>query len=117
TEREALEAGTVWWEAELFSGDPDWMKLLMVKTPRLSEEEQAFMGGPVEELCRLVDDWDTTHTRRDLAPEVWRFMKEKGFFGMIIPKRYGGLEFSAQAHSAVVVKLASRSSTAAVTVM
>jgi acyl-CoA dehydrogenase len=117
TEREALDAGTVWWEADLFRGEPDWKKLLSIPRPQLSAEEQAFLDGPVEELCRMVDDWDVTHNRRDLPPEIWRFIKEKGFFGMIIPKQFGGLEFSAQAHSAVVVKLGSRSITAAVTVM
>jgi len=117
TEREALDAGTVWWEADLFSGDPDWKKLLALPAPGLSPVEQAFLDGPVEELCRRLNDWDITHTRRDLPPEIWRFIKEQGLFGMIIPKRYGGLEFSAQAHSAVVMKLASRSITAAVTVM
>jgi len=117
TERAALEAGSVWWEAELFRGDPDWRKLLAVPPPRLSQAEQAFLDGPVETLCAMVDDWDITHVRRDLPPEAWRFMKQNGFFGMIVPKRYGGLEFSAQAHSAVVVKLASRSVSAAVTVM
>jgi acyl-CoA dehydrogenase len=117
TEREALEAGTVWWEAELFGGKPDWRKLIAVPAPTLSADEQAFLDGPTEELCRRLDDWDITHARRDLPPEVWRFIKDNGFFGMIIPKRYGGLEFSAQAHSAVVMKVASRSVTAAVTVM
>ncbi len=117
TEREALEAGTVWWEAELFSGAPRWRRLASVPAPWLSPEEQAFLDGPVEELCRMLDDWDITHTRQDLPPEVWRFIKEQGFWGMIIPKRYGGLEFSAQAHSAVVMKVASRSIVAAVTVM
>jgi acyl-CoA dehydrogenase len=117
TEREALDAGTVWWEGELFRGDPDWKKLLALPQPQLSPAEQAFMDGPVEELCRMLNDWEITHVRRDLPPEIWRFIKDQGFFGMIIPKRYGGLEFSAQAHSAVVVKIASRSITAAVTVM
>jgi len=117
TEREALDAGTVWWEGELFSGSPRWEKLLAVPAPTLSPEERAFLAGPVETLCRMIDDWDITHVRKDLSPEVWRFLKEKGFFGMIIPRRYGGLEFSAQAHSAVVTKVASRSITAAVTVM
>jgi len=117
TERAALEAGSVWWEAELFRGDPDWRKLLAVPPPQLSAAEQAFLDGPVETLCAMVDDWDITHVRRDLPPDAWDFMKRNGFFGMIVPKRYGGLEFSAQAHSAVVVKLASRSVTAAVTVM
>ncbi|UCH53232.1 MAG: acyl-CoA dehydrogenase [Pseudomonadota bacterium] len=117
TEREALEAGTVWWEAELFAGRPRWKKLFAVPPPKLSAEEQAFIDGPVDELCRMLDDWVITHERRDLPPEVWRFLKDKGFFGMIIPKKYGGLEFSALAHSEVVLKVASRSITAAVTVM
>jgi acyl-CoA dehydrogenase len=117
TEREALDAGTVWWEAELFGGQPDWRKLTGIPAPALSADEQAFLDGPVEELCRLLNDWDITHRRDDLPPEAWQFIKDKGFFGMIIPKKYGGVEFSAQAHSAVVTKVASRSITAAVTVM
>ena len=117
TEREALEAGSVWWDGELFSGRPDWQRLLAMPSSRLSREEQAFLDGPVEELCRMLDDWRITHEDRDLPPEVWRFIRDKGFFGMIIPRRYGGLEFSAYAHSEVVMKLASRSITAAVTVM
>jgi acyl-CoA dehydrogenase len=117
TEREALEAGTVWWEGELFSGNPRWKKLFALPVPRLAPTEQTFLDGPVEELCRMLNDWEITHEHHDLPPEVWRFIKDKGFFGMIIPKRYGGLEFSAQAHSAVVMKVASRSVTAAVTVM
>jgi len=117
TEREALEAGTVWWEAELFGGRPRWQKLMAVPPTRLTPEEQAFLDGPVDELCRMLDDWQITHERQDLPPEVWRFLKDQGFFGMIIPKQYGGLEFSALAHSAVVMKVASRSISAAVTVM
>ncbi len=117
TEREALEAGTVWWEAELFGGDPDWEQLFSLPQPSLSDTEQAFLDGPVEQLCAMLDDWKITHEDRDLPPKVWRFLKDKGFFGMIIPKKFGGLEFSAQAHSAVVTKIASRSITAAVTVM
>ena len=117
TERQALEAGDTWWDAELFSGKPDWRVLMDQPAPRLSEEEQAFLDGPVEELCAMLDDWQINHELHDLPPEVWRFIKDNGFFGMIIPKRYGGLEFSAQAHSAVVMKVASRSSSAAVTVM
>ena len=117
TEREALEAGTVWWGAELFSGRPSWKRLLNIEAPALTPEEQAFLDGPVEELCRLLDDWNITHERRDLSPEAWRYIKNKGFFGMIIPKKYSGLEFSAQAHSAVIMKIASRSVTGAVTVM
>ncbi len=117
TEREALDAGTIWWEADLFNGRPDWKKFLAIPPSRLSDEERAFLDGPVEELCRMLNDWDITHTRRDLSPETWRFIKEQRFFGMIVPKEYGGLDFSAQAQSAVVMKIASRSTTAAVTVM
>ena len=117
TEREALEAGTVWWDADLFSGRPDWKRLLATPAPKLSGEEQAFLDGPVQELCTMLDDWKITHELKDLPPEVWQYLKDKRFFGMIIPKKYGGLEFSALAHSAVVMKVASRSVTAAVTVM
>jgi acyl-CoA dehydrogenase len=116
TEREALEAGTVWWDGELFTGRPHWPKLLGAKAPQLTAEEQAFIDGPCEDLCRMIDDWDITHRRADLPPEVWDFLKKKGFFAMIIPKRYGGLEFSAYAHSCVLVKLASRSATVSSTV-
>ncbi|HEV7714490.1 MAG TPA: acyl-CoA dehydrogenase, partial [Steroidobacteraceae bacterium] len=116
TEREALEAGTVWWDGELFTGAPKWSKLLSAKPPELSTEEQAFLDGPCDELCRMIDDWDVTHKRGDLSPPVWDFMKSKGFFAMIIPKKYGGLEFSAYAHSCVLSKIASRSVTASSTV-
>ena len=117
TEQEALDAGTVWWDGELFSGRPRWSKLLAMPKTGLSEREQAFLDNEVEQLCSMLDDWDITHTRQDLPPEVWQFIKDKGFFGMIIPRAYGGLEFSAQAHSAVVTKVSSRSGTAGVTVM
>jgi len=117
TEKDAIDAGTVWWDADLFSGRPDWNKLLAVPQPRLSAEEQAFLDGPVEELCALCNDWEITHERQDLPPHVWQFVKDKGFLGMIIPKQYGGLGFSALAHSAVVMKLSTRSSTAAISVM
>ena len=117
TEREAIEAGTVWWEAELFRGDPDWRSLLSVPETRLTEAEQAFLDGPVEELCRMLDNWDIVRERNDLPPEAWEFIKRNRFFGMIIPQQYGGLEFSARAHSQVVMKLSSRSPTAGVTVM
>jgi acyl-CoA dehydrogenase len=116
TEREALEAGTVWWDGELFTGKPDWPKLLSAKAPQLTAEEQAFIDGPCEELCRMIDDWDITHRRADLPPHVWDYLKKKGFFAMIIPKSYGGLGFSAYAHSCVLVKLASRSATCSSTV-
>jgi acyl-CoA dehydrogenase len=117
TEREALEAGDVWWDAALFTGNPDWS--LLAKTPpaKLSPEEEAFLAGPVEELCAMVDDWQVNWQLGDLPTEVWDFMKRHKFFGMIIPKEYGGLGFSAFAHSEVVRKISSRSVTAAVTVM
>ncbi len=117
TEQEALEAGTVWWDGELFSGRPDWVELLNTPAPRLTAEEQAFLDGPVDELCRMLDDWHITEELRDLPEEVWRYIKEQGFFGMIIPREYGGLGFSALAHSCVVQKISTRSTTAAVTVM
>jgi acyl-CoA dehydrogenase len=117
TEKEAIDAGTVWWDADLFSGKPDWDKLLKTPEPQLSAEEQAFLDGPVEELCAMCDEWEISHERQDLPPQVWQFIKDKGFLGMIIPKQYGGLGFSALAHSAVVMKLSTRSSTAAISVM
>ena len=117
TEQEALEAGTVWWDGELFSGRPDWNKLLAEPAPALTPEEQAFLDGPVEELCLMLDDWNICNDLHDLPPEAWQFIKSKGFFGMIIPKEYGGLQFSALAHSQVIMKISSRSITAAVTVM
>ncbi|MCW8916082.1 MAG: acyl-CoA dehydrogenase [Magnetovibrio sp.] len=116
TEKIAMEAGTVWWEGELFSGDPDWSKLLNFKAQRLTPEEQAFLDGPVEDLCTMLDDWQIANDR-DLSPEVWTFIKSQGFLGIIIPKEYGGLGFSALMHSEVVARIASRSVTAAVTVM
>lgn len=116
TEKEALEAGTVWWDGELFSGNPNWDGLLSLKKPELTEEEQRFLDETVEELCRLTDDCRIAN-ERDLPPEIWRFIREKGFFGMIIPKEYGGLGFSALAHSQAVLKIASRSIPVAVSVM
>ena len=117
TEKEALDAGTVWWDGDLFSGRPDWDKLHAMNLPQLSDEEQAFLDGPVEELCQMLDDWHITEERHDLPPEVWQFIKDNQFFSMIIPKKYGGLEFSALAHSSVVMKISSRSVSTAVTVM
>ncbi len=117
TEKEALDAGTVWWDADLFSGAPDWDKLLAMPAPQLSAEEQAFLDGPVETLCAQCDDWEITHERQDLPPHVWQTIKDQGFLGMIIPKSYGGLGFSALAHSAVIMKLSTRSNAAAVSVM
>ncbi|PTR14429.1 acyl-CoA dehydrogenase [Nitrosospira sp. Nsp2] len=117
TEQEALDAGTIWWEGELFSGSPNWYKLLAYPKPKLSPQEKAFLAGPVEELCRMLDEWTITRELHDLPPHVWQFIKANGFFGMIIPKKYGGQGFSALAHSEVVMKISSRSGTAAVTVM
>jgi acyl-CoA dehydrogenase len=116
TEKEALEAGTVWWDGELFTGAPHWPKLLSAKPPQLTAEEQAFVDGPCEELCRMLDDWNITHERGDMPPAVWDYLKSRGFFAMIIPKKYGGLEFSAYAHSCVLAKISSRSATASSTV-
>jgi len=116
TEQTALEAGTVGFEGELFSGKPDWDELLKQPKPELSVEEQAFLDGPVEELCGMIDDWQITHELADLPPEIWDFIKKHRFFGMIIPKQYGGLQFSALAHSAVLQKLNSMSATVASTV-
>ncbi|HWM28252.1 MAG TPA: acyl-CoA dehydrogenase, partial [Woeseiaceae bacterium] len=116
TERDALEAGNVWWDGELFSGMPDWDRLMSFPAPKLSDEEQAFIDGPCEELCRMLDDWDISHERGDMSPAVWEFIKKHKFFAMIIPKQYGGLEFSAYANAMVIAKLASRSTTASSTV-
>ena len=116
TERIALEAGTVWWDGDLFSGDPQWRKLLDFKPQPLTAKERAFLEGPVEELCGMVDDWQIAQDR-DLSPKIWDYMKRERFFGMIIPEEFGGMGFSAIAHSAVVVKLSSRSITTGVTVM
>jgi acyl-CoA dehydrogenase len=117
TEKEALQAGTVWWDGELFSGAPDWNKLIDIPMAKLTADEQSFLNGPVETLCSMLDDWEITHLEKDLPKAVWQFIKENRFFGLIIPKQYGGLEYSALAHSAMVMKVASKSVTAAVTVM
>jgi acyl-CoA dehydrogenase len=117
TEREALEAGDVWWDADLFTGNPDWSKLLAFPQAALTEEEKAFLNGPVDELCAMLDEWKINWEWRDLPAEVWEFIKLKKFFGMIIPKEFGGLGFSPYAHSEVVRKVSTRSLTAAVTVM
>jgi acyl-CoA dehydrogenase len=117
TEREAIEAGDVWWDADLFTGNPDWNKLLAFAPARLSNEERQFLSGPVDELCRMIDDWKINWQWHDLPPEVWDFLKAKKFFAMIIPKSYGGLGFSAYAHSEVIRKLSSRSICTACTAM
>ncbi|WOX49633.1 acyl-CoA dehydrogenase FadE [Aeromonas sp. XH] len=116
TEKEAIEAGTTWWEADLFAGNPDWKKLHAIPVSTLSAEEQAFMDGPVEEVCRMVNDWEVTHERADLSPEVWQYLKDNKFFAMIIKKKYGGLEFSAYAQSCVLQKLCGASAVLASTV-
>jgi acyl-CoA dehydrogenase len=117
TEREAIEAGDVWWDADLFTGNPDWNKLLAFAPAKLSAEERDFLAGPVEELCRMVNDWKINWELHDLPPEVWSFLKAKKFFAMIIPKQYGGLGFSNYAHSEVIRTLSSCSITTAVTAM
>jgi acyl-CoA dehydrogenase len=116
TEADAINAGTVWWDGELFTGRPRWNELLAFPKPRLSAEERAFLDGETEELCRIANDWDTYATN-DLPPQAWQYIKDKGFLGMIIPKEYGGKGFSAYAHSQVVTKLSTRCSAAAVSVM
>ncbi|ANS84681.1 Acyl-coenzyme A dehydrogenase [Vibrio scophthalmi] len=116
TEKEALDAGTVWWEAELFKGKPDWQKLHNIAPPKLSAEEQAFLDGPVEEVCAMVSDYHVTHELADLPPQVWQYLKEHKFFAMIIKKEYGGLDFSAYAQSLVLQKLTGVSSVLSSTV-
>lgn len=116
TERIALEAGTVWWDAQIFTGAPDWKYLADFRCKPLSDKEQAFMDGPVQRLCAMLDDWQVQQDR-DLSPEVWDFLKRERFFGMVIPEEFGGLGFSEIGHSRVVTRIASRSIAAAVTVM
>ncbi|MEZ8483998.1 acyl-CoA dehydrogenase FadE [Vibrio splendidus] len=116
TEKEALEAGTVWWEAELFKGKPEWKKLQNIADPKLSEAEQAFLDGPVNTVCEMVNDYQVTHELADLPPEVWQYLKDYKFFAMIIKKKYGGLEFSAYAQSLVLQKLTGVSSVLSSTV-
>jgi acyl-CoA dehydrogenase len=117
TEQEALDAGTVGWDAELFSGRPRWNKLLGVRKLTLTAEEQAFLDGPANVVCSMIDDWDTRHNRADMSPAVWQYLKDNGFLGMLIGKEHGGLGFSAQAQSMIVSKVASRSIAAGITVM
>ena len=116
TEREALEAGSVWWDGELFSGMPDWERLMSFPAPKLSAEEQAFIDGPCETLCRMLEDWETCHELADMPKPIWDYIIEHKFFAMIIPKQYGGLEFSSYANASVIMKLASRSAVASSTV-
>ena len=117
TEREALDAGTSWWEKELFMGAPDWKKFDAYPFPTLSEEEQSFIDNEVEQLCSMLNEWEIHHHLKDLPPEVWTFIKEKGFLGLIIPKEYGGKQFSSFAQSRIMSKIASRSLTTAVSCM
>lgn len=117
TEREALEAGTTWLEADIFRGKPDWARFEEIPAARLSVEERAFLDGPTRELCEMLDEWAVMHEQRDLPEPVWRFIREQGFLGMIIPRQFGGLEFSPYAQSCIVTRIASKSITAAVTVM
>ncbi|WP_421670959.1 acyl-CoA dehydrogenase FadE [Rahnella sp. EDr1-12] len=116
TEKEAIEAGTTWWEGDLFGGKPDWKKLQDYPEQRLTEEEQRFIDGPVEEACRMANDFEITHELADLPPELWAYLKEHRFFAMIIKKEYGGLEFSAYAQARVLQKLAGVSGILAITV-
>ncbi|OEE70243.1 acyl-CoA dehydrogenase [Enterovibrio norvegicus FF-33] len=117
TEREAMEAGSVWWDGELFAGNPDWSTLLHYPKPRLSSDEQDFLDNQLETLLGMLDDFDIVQERKDLPPEVWEFMKREKFFSLIIPKEFGGLAFSAYANSTIVSRIATRSLSAAVTVM
>ena len=117
TEREALDAGTSWWEKELFMGAPNWDTFANYPYPTLSAEEQSFIDNEVETLCAMLDEWKIQHEDKELSPEAWRFIKSNGFLGLIIPKEFGGLEFSSYAQSRVMSKIASRSPTAAVTCM
>jgi acyl-CoA dehydrogenase len=117
TEQEALEAGDTWWEADLFKGAPDWKKWLAMPLPGLSAAEEAFLQNQTETFCRMIDDWDIVHLDKDLPQAAWQYLKDEKFFGMIIPEEYGGLGFSALAHSTIVTKIATRSPSAAVTAM
>lgn len=116
TEQEAIDAGTTWWEGELFRGAPDWKQLHNYPKPQLTAEEQAFLDGPVEEVCRMTNDFQITHELADLPPEIWQYLKDHRFFAMIIKKEYGGLEFSAYAQSRVLQKLSGVSGILAITV-
>lgn len=105
TEQEAIDAGTVWWDGELFSGKPNWDKLLSLPKPTFTEDEQAFLDGPVVELCRKMDNWNINHNLSNIPPETLQFIKDNGFLGMIIPKEYGGLGFSGTAQAEVLSRI------------
>lgn len=117
TEQAAIDAGTVWWDAEIYSGKPNWQEFSSYPAPQLSEEEQAFLDGPVEELCAMVNDWQVVHKDRDIPQKAWKFIRENGFHSLIIRKEYGGMGFSHLAHAKIVGKLATRCGNTAVTVM
>lgn len=117
TEKEAIEAGNTWWEKELFCGQPNWQKLLKLPAPTLTDEEQHFVDHQVEELCRMLNDWQIVSVDHDLSASVWEYIKKEKFFGLVIAKQYGGLGFSALAHSTIITKIATRSGSAAVSIM
>lgn len=116
TEKDAIDAGTTWWEGDLFCGAPEWKKLHSIQKPELTVEEQAFLDGPCEEVCKMMNDWEATHELADMPEHVWQYLKDNKFFAMIIKKEYGGLEFSAYAQSRVLQKLAGVSTILASTV-
>lgn len=117
TEKEALEAGNTWWEKELFCGNPKWEKLFSIPKPTFSQAEQVFIHHQVEKLCSMINDWEIVHDKHDLTEDIWHYLKNEKFFGMAIPKEYGGLGFSALAHSTIIFKIATQSVSAAVTTM
>tara|TARA_R110000868_G_scaffold1211_2_gene9334 strand:+ start:54281 stop:56773 length:2493 start_codon:yes stop_codon:yes gene_type:complete len=116
TEQTAIDAGTVWVEGELFSGKPNFNRILKEAYPELTKDEQDFLDNQVEALCKMVNDWDV-FVKKDFNEDAWDYMRKEGFFGLIVPKKFGGHEFSATAHSAIVAKLASRCGPLATTVM
>ena len=116
TEKDAIDAGTVWWDGEIFSGNPNWQTLHNISKARLTQEEQFFLDGPVETVCKMCDDWEVTHKNADLSEEVWQFLKDNKFFAMIIKKEFGGLDFSAYCQSRVLQKLSSVSAVLSTTV-
>lgn len=117
TEREAMEAGEVWWDAQLLSGKPDWEQLLSMGPPTFTQAEQAFLDGPVEALCQMINDWKITFEERQIPADIWDFLKKNRFFGIIIPEQFGGLGFSPSAHGQIVTKISTRSTCVGVTVM
>lgn len=116
TEQIALDAGTVGWEGELFTGRPKWKQLLRRRTPELTLEERAFLDDQCEKLCSMLDEWQICHVDADMSPKTWEYIKKEKFFGMIIPREYGGLGFSALAHRAVLQKVCGMSAVAGSTI-